>query len=84
MNDFEERVQFINALVIAAECRGEIETKTIHVHVIHPVAQAVHHELERARVKKIERVARAGEIQIHARFFRREAIVGLVIDPTKT
>ena len=67
-----------------AECRGEIETKTIHVHVIHPVAQTVHHELERARMKQIERVARPGEIQIDARFFRREAIVGLVINSAKT
>ncbi len=57
-------------LASRARVRGEIETETVHVHVEHPIAQAVHHQLERARVQQIERVTGPGEIQIETRIFR--------------
>ena len=66
MNDFEKSVQLVHALVVAREGGGEIEAEPVDVHVVHPVAQAVHDELERARMEEIERVAGAGEIQVEA------------------
>ena len=84
MNDFEEGVQLVHALLVARESGREIEAETVHVHVVHPVAQAVHHQLERARMEQIERVAGAGEIEIEPRIFRHEAVIGLVIDPAET
>ena len=46
MNDFEESVQLVHALVVARQGGGEIEPETVHMHVVHPIAQAVHDELE--------------------------------------
>ena len=47
---------------------------------MHPVAQAVHDELQHARVLHVERVAAAGEIHVVPRIFRREAVVAGVVD----
>ena len=71
-------------LRVAREGGGEIETETVDVHLEHPIAQAVHHELQRARMEQVEGVAGAGEIHVEARIFRREPVVGLVIDAAKT
>ena len=84
MNDFEEGVELVHALIVARERGSEIETKAVNVHVVHPVAQAVHDELKRARMEQIERVARPGEIQIEPRIFQRQSIVGRVIHSTET
>ena len=46
---------------------------------MHPVAQAVHDELQDARVGHVERVAAAGEVHVVARV-RRQAVVGGVVD----
>ena len=54
------------------------------MHFDHPIAQAVHDQLQRARMQQIERVAGAGEIHVEARIFRREPVVGQVVDPAKT
>ena len=47
---------------------------------VHPVAQAVHDELQHARVLHVERVAAAGEVHVVARVFGRQAVVAGVVD----
>ena len=84
MNDFEEGVELVHALVVARQSRGEIEAEAIDMHVDHPIAQAVHDQLERARMEQIERVSRAREIHIVARIFRHEPVVGEVVDSAET
>jgi hypothetical protein len=46
-----------------ARKRGrEVEAEAIHAHVLHPVAQAVHHQLQHVRRLHVQRVAGAGEV----------------------
>ena len=84
VNDFEEGVQLVHALVVARQGGGEIESKTVHMHVVHPIAQTVHHELERARMKQIEGVPGAGEIHVMPGILRRQPVVGRIIDAAET
>ena len=83
MNDFKESVQFVHALVIARERGSEVEAKSVHVHFEDPIAQAVHHQLQRARMQQVKRVARAGEIQIETRIVRLQPVVSEIVDPAK-
>ena len=50
------------------------------MHFGDPVAQRIHHELDRARVLHVERVAGAGEIEVEPRVRGIESIVRLVVD----
>ena len=70
VNDFEESVQLVHSVRVAREGGGEIEAETVDMHVDHPIAQAVHDELEGARMEEIEGVAGAGEIQVETRILR--------------
>src|SRR5205814_3430219 len=83
VNDFEKGVELIHAISITGEGAGEIETEPVNVHFEHPIAKAVHHELERARVQQIESVDGASEIEIEPWIFCAQAIGGEVIDPAK-
>ena len=83
MNDFEEGVQLVHAAGVARQSGGEIEAETVDMHLADPITQTVHDELERARMEHIEGVAGAGEIQVKARIFREQPVVGRVIDPAK-
>src|SRR6478736_1544980 len=70
VNNFKESVQFVHPTGIPRQGTSEIETKTIDVHFEHPVPQAIHDQLERARMQKIEGVTSTGEIEIETRIFR--------------
>ena len=84
VDDFEEGVQLVHATGIAREGGGEVETETVDMHLQHPIAQAVHDKLKGARVEDIEGVAGTGKIQVEARVFRSQPVVGLIVDPAKT
>ena len=84
MNDLKKGVEFVHALVVARQRGSEIETEPIHVHVVHPVAQAVHDELERARMEQVEGVPGPGEIHVFSRLFRREPVISGIIHAAKT
>ena len=45
------------ALRLARERRREVEAEAVDVHLGHPVAEAVHHELQHLRVPHVQRVA---------------------------
>ena len=49
---------------------GQVEAEPVDVHVEHPVAKAVHDQLQHTRVLHVQRVAAAGEIHVVARIFR--------------
>ena len=68
---------------LAGEGGGEVEPKPVHVHVQHPVAQAVHQELERARVGQVQRIAAACEVAVAAPIPVFQAVVGGVVDAAK-
>src|SRR5690242_3014606 len=67
VNNIEERREPILVVQTARECRGEVKAKPIGMHVQHPVAQAVHDQLQGARVQHVQAVASASVIHIEAR-----------------
>ena len=80
LDDVEERAQLVDLEELARQRAGEVEAEAVDVHVDDPVAQAVHDELEHARVPHVQRVAAPGEVLVAARVARREAVVGGVVD----
>ena len=54
----EERPELVHIFQLARERRGEIESESIHVHLGHPVAKAVHEKLNRVRMHHVEGIPR--------------------------
>ena len=65
---------------LARQRRGQIEPEPVHVHVLHPIAQAVHHQLKHLRVPHVESVAGAGEIHVKARLAGNQAVVSGIVN----
>ena len=81
MDDVEEGPQAVDLEEFPRQGTGEIEAEAVDMHVGHPVAQAVHNELEDAGMLHVQRVATPGEIHVIARVLRREPVVGLLSMP---
>ncbi len=54
------------AVHVPAEHRGEIEAEAVDVHLHDPVAQGVEDEVADDRVRRVDRLPRAGEVAIEA------------------
>ncbi len=65
----------------AAERGGEVEAEPVDVHLLHPVAQRVHHQLQRLRVVEVEAVPGAGEVLEVARRLGSHHVVGQRVEP---
>ena len=50
------------------------------MHLLHPVAQGVHDELEHVGLAHVQRVARAGRVEVVERVLGREPVVRLVVE----
>ena len=70
--------------MIACQRGREIESKSINMHLQHPITQTVGHQLQRSRMKQIEGVAGAGEIEIEARVLRMQPVVSKIVDSAET
>src|ERR1700723_408759 len=57
MDDVEKSAQSIDFMKFAGQRRGEIEPEAIHVHLQNPVAQAVHDQLQHARMLLVQRIS---------------------------
>ena len=80
MNDVEERGTRIVCLWLASQRNRQIEPKAVDVHLLNPIAQAVGNQLERLRLRNVERVARPGEILVVARVIRRQVVISRVVE----
>ena len=80
VDDVEEGGEPVHVVQLAGQRGREVEAEAVHVHLEHPVAQAVHQELDRARVPHVERVAAAGVVDVEARVLGGQAVVGRVVD----
>ena len=76
----EKAAAFVETMRLAAENRGEIEAETVHFHFAYPVAQAVGHHLQHARMRQVQRIAGTGVVDVIARFFRHQTVVRSVVD----
>ncbi len=54
LHGLEEGAVAVRSRVAAAEHGCQVETEAVDVHLLHPVAQAVHHHLQHARVADVE------------------------------
>jgi hypothetical protein len=80
LNDVEERRQPIDVVELTRERGGEVEAEAVDVHLEHPVAEAVHDELQRPRMAHVQRVAGPGVVHVVARVVGNEAVVTGVVD----
>ena len=81
LDQIEEGRQPVDVVQLARERRGEIEAEAVDVHVVDPVAQAVHDELQHVRVAHVQRVARARVVHVVAAVVRHEPVVRGIVDP---
>ncbi len=79
LDEVEERREPIHLVELSRERRGQIEPEPIHVHLDHPVAQAVHDELQHVGMPHVHRVAGAGVVHVVAPVVGRETVVGGVV-----
>ena len=80
MNDVEERPQLVDGMQLTSQCARQIEAEPVDVHLVHPVPQAVHDELQHARAAHVQRVAAAGEVLVEPRLLRLETVIRRVVD----
>ena len=83
MNDVEKCAEPVHVVQLPRQRGGEIEPEAVHMHLQHPVAQAVHDELQDPGMADVQRVAAAGVVQIVARVVGDQPVVRGVVDPAK-
>ncbi len=81
VNDVEERRQPIDVVELARQRRRQVEAEAVDVHLLHPVAQRVHHQLQRVRMPHVQAVAGAGVVHVVAGVALDRPVVGAVVDP---
>src|SRR5262245_57588027 len=77
-------MQDIESRMIARQFGREIESKSVDMHLLHPVPQTVGNQLQRPWMQQIQAVTSTGEIKIEAAIFRVQPIIGRIIDTTET
>ena len=70
----------VEARRLAREDGAEVEAEAVDVHLVDPVAQAVGHELDDARVREIQRVAGTRVVDVVALLVRDQPVVRGVVD----
>src|ERR1700722_15094627 len=71
----EEAGAGIEAAWLAPQCRTEGEEKAIDMGRVHPVAQRMHHHLQHARMRQVQRVAGTRVIDGTARIRRLQPVI---------
>ena len=66
---------------LARQRARQVEAEAVDVHLEHPVAQAVHDQLQHLRALHVQRVAAAGEVHVVARVVGDQPVVRRVVDP---
>ncbi|MNU90348.1 hypothetical protein D3C71_802130 [compost metagenome] len=74
----QEAARRVEALALASQNRGQVEAEAVHVHVLHPVAQRIHHHAQCTGVGQVEGVAGAGVVDVVARVVGQAIVAGVV------
>ena len=80
LDHVEERRQPVDVVQRARERRREVEPEPVDVHLEHPVAEAVHEQLQHVRVPHVQRVAGTRVVDVEALVLFREPVVRGVVD----
>ena len=79
LDDVEEGRETVDGVELPRQGGRQVEAEAVHVHLLDPVAQAVHDELQDVRLEHVERVARARVVHVAARVVGQQPVVGLVV-----
>src|SRR5262245_45204926 len=71
----EKRRAFVEPFRAAAERARKIEPEPVDMADVRPIAQRIHHQLQYARMRQVERVAAAGEVVVITRIVGSQPIV---------
>src|SRR5215468_2319341 len=77
-------MQDIESRMIARQFGREIESKSVDMHLLYPVPQAVGDQLQRPWMQQIQAVTSTGEIKIEPGIFRVQPVIGGIIDTAET
>ena len=83
VEDVEERTQPVDRMLFSRERGGEIETKSVHVHLRDPVTQTIHDELQSPWMLDVERVSASRIVRVIAIVVRRQPVIDGIVDPSK-
>src|ERR1700722_10720648 len=74
----EKSAALVEAVRLARQNGREVEAEAVDVHLLGPVAQRVGHHLQHARMAEVDRVSRAGIVDVMAGL-RAEAVIRRVV-----
>src|SRR5262249_47191041 len=69
------------AIRVTAEYRGQVEAESIDMHLLFPVAQAVHHHLAHMPLSEVQRVPGAGVVGVRAGWVAGDHVIPSGIQP---
>ena len=78
--ELEERTDVVGLMQLATERRRKIEAKAVDVHFGRPIAERIHHHLERTRMAHVQRVAATGDVNVITWVILLEPVVSGVVD----
>ena len=84
LDEIEERAEAVDVVQLPGECRREVETESVDVHLLDPVPQAVHDQLQYVRVAHVQAVAGAGVVHVDRWVLGVESVVRPVVETLET
>ena len=79
----QEAAALVEAVVLPRQDGGQVEAEPVHVHLAHPIAQAVRHHLQHAGVADVDGVAGAGVVHVAPFVAGHQAVIAEVVDPAE-
>src|SRR6476469_10063084 len=76
----EKSAPFVEAIGFAREDGGKIEAEAVNPHLRRPVSQRIRHHLEHARMGEVDRVSRAGVVDVVTLLVRHQTVIVRVVD----
>ena len=76
----EEARAGVEAVSFAAQRDAEIEAEAVDMERRHPIAQRIHHHLQHARMRQIERVAGAGIVDAMPLVVGDEPVIAGIVE----
>ena len=80
LDDVEEGGQPVDLVELAGQAGRQVEAEAVHVHLEHPVAQGVHHQLQHVGIADVEGVAGSGGVVVEAGLSVDQPVVARVVD----
>src|SRR5215471_16434801 len=83
MDQIEKRPQVPHLIEIASQCARHVEAKPVNMHLLDPITQAVHNEIQHLPLTHVEAIAAANVIPIVAQI-AVQTIIRAIVDTPET